>query len=134
MSRGPIVTSALFDHVKEILTEVPQKDGETADQYADRLNKKYNKMKPLSADTYRRIRKSNTIEEYRDVIRKKHPPKNTQKTERNDELSQLIDHLQKALNIAISINIRRSHDKDDDDDEYLKKIYETFGTDVQEVS
>lgn len=133
MSRGPIVTNELFNHVKEILTEVPQKDGETLDQYTDRINRRYNTMKPLSADTYYRIRKSSSIEEYKDIIRKKHPPKSAQNVSNDDELAQIIDHLQKALNIAIKISVRRS--SDGDDDEYLQKIYEAFGKDtVQEVS
>ena len=75
MARGPIVTQELFDHVKEILEEVPQKDKETLDHYAARLNEKYNKMRKLSPDTYSRIRKCDTLEDYREMIRKKHPTK-----------------------------------------------------------
>lgn len=133
MARGPIVTQELFDHVKEIMDEVPQKDKETLEHYAERLNEKYNKMRPLSADTYHRIRKSNTLEDYQDIIRKKHPPKGKQNDIQTDDFTQMVDHLQKALNIAIKISARRS--PDNDEDEYLQKIYEAFGRDnVQEVS
>ena len=133
MARGPIVTQELFDHVKEIMDEVPQKEKETLDHYAERLNGKYNKMRTLSADTYHRIRKSNSLEEYHDIIRKKHPLKSKQNNSQDDEFAQMVDHLQKALNIAIKISVRRS--PDNDDDEYLQKIYEAFGRDnVQEVS
>ena len=53
-------------------------------------------------------------------------------TEEN-ELNDLINHLQNALNIAIKLKVRRSPEKDDD--EYLKSIYEAFGSDnVEEVS
>ena len=73
MARGPIVTQEFYDHVKEIMNEVPQKEKESLDKYADRLNKKYNKMRSLSPDTYSRIRKSGSLEEYRALIKKKHP-------------------------------------------------------------
>ena len=133
MARGPIVTQELFDHVKEILDEVPQKEKETLDNYSERLNEKYNKMRPLSADTYHRIRKCNTLEEYRNIIKKKHPPKVAPSDSQDDEFANMVDHLRKALNIAIKISVRRSPDHDDD--EYIREIYETFGRDnVQEVS
>lgn len=145
MSRAPVITANVFDYIKNLMEEVPQKEGEKLDDYTVRLNTKYSTMRAFSSDTYSRIRRMENYEAYLAYIRKKHPPKDPAciitTFDPDDDKKKIADEIDKAIEILSNIKQMISDfasDMEDavdlaSDEEYINRLYETFGKGKTEV-
>ena len=75
MARNKVVSDLDFFELHNLMEDMPKKPKETWQEYAQRVNLRTTCSANYSPDTLQRIRKAKNPEEYREIIRKKHPVK-----------------------------------------------------------